>query len=167
VLGLAFEDVFEALFAKPEALIVSFAITGVLLHVAGRASGGERTELDMTVWQALLIGLVQGMAITPGISRSGSTIAIALLLGMDRAYAARFSFLLSVPAIGGAFLLKAREAHVTAEQLPGLGVGFVAAMLSGYVALTLLVRLVKSGGFSHFKWYVWGMAGVSALVAFT
>ncbi len=166
-IGLGLEDVFVSLFARPEALIVSFAVTGFLLHVAGRTPSGARTELDMTAWQALLIGLVQGLAITPGISRSGSTIAIALLLGMDRAYAARFSFLLSVPAIGGAFLLKAREAQVTAEQLPGLGVGFVAAMVSGYAALVLLVRLVKSGGFSRFKWYVWFMAGVSAVVAFT
>ncbi len=167
ILGLGFEDLFTALFARPEALIVSFTITGVLLHVAGRAQGGGRTELDMLWWHALLIGLVQGLAITPGISRSGSTIAVALLLGMDRAYAARFSFLLSVPAIGGAFLLKLTDAQITAEQLPGLGVGFVAAMLSGYAALVLLVKLVQSGGFSKFKWYVWAVAAFSAVLAFT
>jgi undecaprenyl-diphosphatase len=167
VIGLAFEDVFHALFARPETLVLSFAITGVLLHIAGLAKPGDRTEVHMTAWHALLIGLVQGLAITPGISRSGSTIAVAMLLGMDRVYAAKFSFLLSVPAIGGAFLLKAREAQLTAEQLPGLGAGFLAAVISGYAALVLLVRLVKSGGFSRFKWYVWLMAGVSAVVALT
>lgn len=167
ILGLAFEDVFESLFGRPEALVVSFTVTGIMLHVAGLSAGGDRTEREMTPWQALLIGLVQGLAITPGVSRSGSTIAVALLLGMDRAYAARFSFLLSIPAIGGAFLLKARHAEFAVEQLPGLGAGFLAAVLSGYAALTLLVRLVKSGGFSRFKWYVWFMAGVSAVVALT
>ncbi len=165
VIGLTFEDLFEALFARPSALVVSFTVTGFLLHLAGRTRGGQQTEIDMTPQQALIIGLVQGLAITPGISRSGSTIAVALMLGMDRAHAARFSFLLSVPAIGGAFLLKAREAQITAEQLPGLGAGFLVALLSGYAALVLLVHLVKSGGFSRFKWYVWAVAALSAVLA--
>jgi len=142
MIGLAFEDQFEALFSWPALLVVPFAITGSLLHLSGRARPGTATEMEMEAWQAVVIGVVQGLAITRGISGSGSTIAFALLLGMDRAYAARFSFLMSVPAIAGAFVLKASEAQVTAEQVPGLLAGGLAALVSGYVALLLLLRFV-------------------------
>lgn len=166
IIGLAFEDVFEQLFASPAPVAVAFAITGCVLFATRWARRGSTTELEMQWWQALLIGLAQGIAITPGISRSGSTIAAALFLGMDREYAARFSFLLSIPAIGGAFLLKARDLDLAGPALGPIVVGFVAAALSGYLALVLLVRLVRTGDFSRFSYYLWAIAIVAGVVAF-
>ena len=118
---------------------------------------------SMGIGAALLIGLAQGMAITPGISRSGTTIAVALFLGFDRALAARYSFLLSVPAILGAVVLLAKDGVAfEGASLAALGVGFLAAMVVGYLALVMLVALVKKGGLHRFTWYVWPV-GVAAL----
>lgn len=161
VIGLSLEDLFESLFSTPSAVGVALLLTGVLLFASGRAKVGTRTVKQMGWRDALLIGLVQGMAITPGISRSGSTIAAALFLGIDRETAARYSFLLSVPAISGAFLLKLGDLDgLDANALP-LCAGFLAAAVSGYGALRLLLQLVRTGDFSRFCWYVWPLGGAA------
>jgi undecaprenyl-diphosphatase len=155
LIGLAFEDVFERLFATPIAVGVALLVTGCVLFATRFAPLGTADQRSMTWGRALAVGFVQGLAITPGISRSGSTIAAALFLGLKRDFAARFSFLLSVPAIGGAFLLKARHLEVAGANALPLLVGFSTAALSGYVALRVLLRLVNNGDFSRFAWYLW------------
>ncbi len=164
IIGLAFEDLFEQLFATPAALTVTFAITGTLLFLSGRFDRSEKAQ-PLTIPMALLLGLAQGLAITPGISRSGTTIALALMLGMRREVAARFSFLMSVPAIGGAVLLKLKDADASQLDLVQLGVGGLTAMVVGYGALVLLVRLVLAGRFASFCWYAWGAAIVAGALA--
>ena len=126
--------------------------------------GSERCEgvgnLDiskMTWWHALIIGLIQGIAITPGISRSGSTIAIALLLGVNRKLAAKFSFLLSIPAIVGACILQLKDAQMDFD-ISLVVIGFFSAAISGYLALQWLLKLVNTGSFTHFCWYLWTIA---------
>ena len=164
VIGLAFEDWFEHLFATPAALTVTFATTGCLLWASGRFDrSGQGTTL--TVPLALALGLAQGFAITPGISRSGTTIAVALMLGVERGEAARFSFLMSVPAILGAVALKFRDADQSTLDATGLSIGFVSAMVTGYLALVLLVRVVQAGTFPRFAWYCWGAAIVAGVLA--
>ena len=104
----------------------------------------------------LLIGLIQGFAVVPGISRSGSTIACALLLGIERELAARFSFLLSVPAILGALLLQVLdvlEAGHHLEPLPMIA-GFGAAVVVGVGALMMLIPLVNQGRLHYFAMYL-------------
>ena len=165
IIGLAFEDLFEQLFATPAALTLTFAITGCLLYASGRFDKSDKGT-KLTVGLALLLGLAQGFAITPGISRSGTTISVALMLGIDRVEAARFSFLMSVPAILGAVLLKLRKADPSTLELLPMGIGFLAALVSGYLALVLLVRVVKQGTFPRFAWYCWGAAIVAGAVAF-
>jgi undecaprenyl-diphosphatase len=164
-IGLAFEDVFEALFANPLCVGIAFAVTGALLWTTRGRDQGEIGAATMTWKHALIIGTVQGLAITPGISRSGSTIAIALLLGIDRVHAARFSFLLSVPAILGAFILKAGDLTLSAETAMPLSLGFLAAAASGYLALRILVRMVKAGDFSRFSLYLWPLSAVAIAFA--
>ena len=165
IIGLAFEDLFEQLFATPAALTVTFAITGCLLLAAGRFDRSE-DKVAIGVKLALLLGLAQGFAITPGISRSGTTISVALMLGIDRTEAARFSFLMSVPAIVGAVLLKLKDADPSQiDALPML-VGFGSALVSGYLALVLLVALIKQGTFPRFAWYCFGAAAVAGAIAF-
>jgi undecaprenyl-diphosphatase len=158
IIGLVFQDVFEQLFANPVSVGVAFAVTGFVLFATRYMRQGDATEGTTRWWQALVIGIAQGVAITPGVSRSGSTIAAGLLLGFKREFAARYSFLLSIPAIGGAFLLKAKDMEPAHVAVGPLVIGFFAAAISGYLALVLLLRLVKTGDFSRFAWYLWAIA---------
>ncbi len=161
-IGLGFQDFFESLFNSAGPLVISFAITGALLFATRFAPKGDKNALDLPWTSALIIGIAQGMAITPGISRSGTTIAVALFLGTSRSFSARFSFLLSIPAILGAVLLQAKDLDSTASlDWTALGIGAAAAAVTGYVALKLLLKLVNSGDFSKFAWYCWAMALVA------
>lgn len=165
IIGLTFEDLFEQLFATPAALTVTFAITGCLLFASGKFDRSEN-KVALTLPLAALLGLAQGFAITPGISRSGTTIAVALMLGIERDRAARFSFLMSVPAISGAVLLKLPDADLATMDAGALVVGGLAALVTGYFALVLLVKVVKQGTFPRFAWYCWGVALVAGAIAF-
>lgn len=160
IIGLTFEEQFEALFSTPATLVVSFTLTAILLLLTNRL---DRSDQNRALsWQiAVLLGIAQGFAITPGISRSGTTIAVALMLGLPREQAARFSFLMSVPAITGGLLLQLRDADLAAIDVPMMAVGGLAALVSGYFALVLLVRLVRSGHLSAFAWYLFGAAAFS------
>jgi undecaprenyl-diphosphatase len=163
IIGLTLEDVFEALFSTPSALTVTFAITATLMLATKFAPAPHR---GLTIPLAIVLGIVQGFAITPGISRSGSTIAIALFLGVDREEAARFSFLMSVPAITGAVLKKSLDADLTAFDPVAMAIGFTAALVSGYAALVLLVELVKRGGLHWFAIWCYAAAAFAGYVAF-
>lgn len=166
LMGVLLKDSFEALFATPAVLTITFAITGLLLWSTRGRTTGTIDAQAMTAWHALILGVAQGCAITPGISRSGTTIAVALFLGLTPTFAARFSFLMSVPAILGAVVLKSRDIGdagipATADLLAG---GLV-ALVSGYFALSFLVGLVKRDGLSHFSWYCWGAAVFAGVVS--
>ncbi len=164
IIGLTFEDLFETLFSTPATLVVSFTLTGVLLLLTQRFDNSDRNTA--LTWQiAAILGVAQGLAITPGISRSGATIAVALMLGLEREQAARFSFLMSVPAITGGLLLQLRDADLAALDVPQMTVGGIAALISGYFALVLLVQLVRAGRLSAFAWYLFGAALLSLVLA--
>lgn len=162
LIGVLFKDVFEELFHNVHAVCIALGVTGALLlstRITQRDKAGTGALTHLTPGKALLIGLVQGMAITPGISRSGSTIATALLLGVPREEAARFSFLLSIPAICGAIVLMLKDgATLAGMSMDLLAAGFVAALAVGYIALVALVALVKRGGLYRFTYYVWPLA---------
>ena len=158
VIGLSLEDVFERLFHSPAAVGVAFAITGTVLWFTKYIRQGETLAHGLYFKHAMLIGLAQGLAITPGISRSGSTIAAGLFLGLDREAAARFSFLLSIPAICGAFVLKAGDLDLTGAVMGPLMIGITTSAISGYIALRLLIHLVRAGDFSKFAYYLWPLA---------
>ena len=162
VIGLAFEDTFERLFGSVRLVGLMLILTGTVLLLTRFARGGGRDAAEMTWVDALIIGVVQGLAITPGISRSGVTIAAALLLGIERETAARYSFLLSIPSILGALLLRIGGAE-DGVGTTALVVGFGAAALTGYFCLALLVRLVKKGRLSWFAPYCFAL-GLLALV---
>jgi len=160
-IGLSLEHVFEAMFSNTLSVGIAFGITGTLLWLTRRAGQGSQDETSMPWRSALVIGLVQGLAITPGISRSGSTIAAAMFLGIEREAAAKYSFLLSIPAILGAFVLKAGGLDLGAGNLVPLLTGFLTAAITGYLALRLLLRFVRSGSLDKFAFYLWPLAAVS------
>ncbi len=131
----------------------------------GGQQGHQDRDLHRTTWfDALLIGLGQALALIPGISRSGTTISIALLLGLDRRLAARYSFLLAVPAILGAVAVQAGDSGgIPSDQWTSVAVGTLTAAVSGYIALKLLLRIVVAGNLSRFSYYCWGI-GLLTLV---
>jgi len=173
VIGFVFADQFEKLFGSMTAAGAGLLVTGALLmltewrreevvSLAMDGSGG------IGVLQAALIGVVQGLAIIPGVSRSGSTIAAGMLLGLPRETAARFSFLLSIPAIFGALLfeLKDYSPAAGAEGIGAAGVaaGTVIAAGVGIASLLLLLRVVRRGRISMFAYYCW-LLGALAIAA--
>ncbi|GAB4325217.1 MAG: undecaprenyl-diphosphatase UppP [Candidatus Sumerlaeia bacterium] len=171
VIGLVFRERLESLFDRPPLVIVMLAVTGLILfgtRFAGRRGAPGRRLQNSPLWVGALIGLAQALAITPGISRSGATIAAALYLGVERDEAGEFSFLLSIPAILGAALVHLRDLDaIDAAQLGPLAAGFAAAFVVGVLALRLLLRFVHQGRLHHFAWYVWAVsaAGAAMMIA--
>jgi undecaprenyl-diphosphatase len=153
LIGFIFKDPLERLFG-------SVATVGVMLMVTGLITGitkfipPERGRWErIKVWMALAIGAAQGLAIVPGISRSGATIVCALLLGLGRDIAGRFSFLLSIPAIIGAVGLHLESDAIERVGIIPLSVGFLSAALVGFFALKLLMGMVRRGHFYYFAPY--------------
>jgi undecaprenyl-diphosphatase len=133
--------------------------TGFVLWLTRRIELGGRPAGALTWKDALCVGFVQGLAILPGISRSGSTIAIALLRGIERETAARYSFLLSIPAILGALVLACMGMSGATDEynLAVILSGAFVAFLVGFFALKLLVRLIQRGRFFLFAPYCWAL----------
>ncbi len=165
LIGVVFKDLFELWFSTPAVLTVTFAITGGLMFLSGRLRQDGFGVDQMVWWQAVVIGIAQGLAITPGISRSGTTIVVAMLLGLSPLAAARFSFLMSVPAILGAVVLKLEDAELSEVDPWALSIGGLTALVSGYAALVLLVLILKRRRLAHFAWYCWAMAVVAGGIA--
>ncbi len=153
IIGLLFKDELESAFGSARLVCAALIGTGFILLLTRFFSGGQKT---VSVSTGLLIGFAQAVAIIPGVSRSGSTIAVALFLGLERDHAARYSFLLSLPVIAGASGLKALELvgqSLPAESWLSLGLGAVVAFIAGIMALRMLMLVVRRGAFSHFGWY--------------
>ena len=156
IFGLLLKSIFEAAFAAPVAVMVILFGTATILLAAERFGRRERTLADFGWLDALIVGLWQVLALFPGISRSGSTIGGAMLRGFDRPAAARFSFLLSIPALLGAGILAIADLLGTGAlrtELPALAVGFVAAAISGYLCIRWLLGYLQSHSLRVFAIY--------------
>ena len=158
VVGFALKEVATGAFHRPAAVGAALIVTGLVVLSTRFIPGRDRDEYRTTWKQVVLIGLVQGIAVFPGLSRSGFTITAGLAAGLERAWAARFSFLLGVPAIAGATLfelLAQRQelASISPQFWLACAVGGLAAALSGYVALLIVLRTVSSATFHRFAWY--------------
>ncbi len=162
LIGFTLKDFFESLFTSTVSVAAGLAITGLALWIAAPASGAKRPA-DLPLGGALLVGLAQGVAIAPGISRSGATIAAGLLLGLSRPAAFVFSFLLSIPANLGAAVLEAGAlGRLAAGDIIPAMIGMAAAFLSGWGALVLLSRWVREGRLRVFSAYCWFLAAALA-----
>lgn len=186
MIGLGFKDALESLFTNPRAVCAALLVTGCLLFASQWGKTGskhpENEGVKMNWWRALITGVVQGIACIPGISRSGSTISGMIFLGVNRKYAGEFSFLMSIPAVGGAALLdcikwiKCQNPSYVAESLehtqkcadatgftPELLVGMFVAFVFGIIALKWLMNFVQKGKFHYFSYYLW-VAGILGLI---
>jgi undecaprenyl-diphosphatase len=164
VIGLLFKDTFESLNGVLWAIGIGFLTTATILTICDRAGDedADRRHLGELAFGAILmIGLAQAVALMPGVSRSGMTIAAALLLGTQRDEAVRFSFLLAVPVILGASILELKDFAQTDhpfEPIPLL-IGMAAAGLVGYGALRVLLSMVKRRKLVFFALYCWLLGG--------
>ena len=147
VIGFAFKDIFEQFFSTPSLVLVTMCLGGVLMWLASRRLHTTRQLEEMTIRDALLIGTFQGLAIMPGISRSGATISMCLFCGLDPQASATYSFLLSIPAILGAALLETKHSiHLLLQPQVNLGAmlaGALVASVVGYFAIRYLVKLLN------------------------
>lgn len=169
LVGLLFKDTIEGFF-QGDIKLVGFmlCLTGTLLLLTHfmkyKEEGGE-----ITFWRAIVIGIAQAVAIMPGISRAGSTIATALLIGTDRSKAARFSFLMVIPPIIGATLLEIKDyleqPSVADMSISVLSAGFIAAFITGLFACKVMIDLVRKGKLIYFAIYCF-VVGISAVLLF-
>ncbi|HOZ00870.1 MAG TPA: undecaprenyl-diphosphate phosphatase [Candidatus Syntrophosphaera sp.] len=155
-------DLFESLFAKPLIVACMLLVTGIIVYTSDLMKGGATPASEMGLVRSCAIGLIQGVAIIPGISRSGSTIAGALYTGVKRQEAAEFSFLLSIPAILAANLANFGEFKALgASQLGIYLAGFVAAFVAGYLVISFLIKLIVRARLKYFAYYCWAVGLVS------
>ncbi|MCB2211870.1 undecaprenyl-diphosphatase UppP [bacterium] len=144
IIGFGFKDFFESMFDAPKYASAGLLFTSLILFLSERVRQGTRGLTGIRVIDALLIGTLQGLAIMPGVSRSGSTIAAGLFAGLDRDTAARFSFLLAIPAILGAAVLHAKDfVALPIDMMVPSVAGFLVAMFSGYIAIEVLMRIIR------------------------
>jgi undecaprenyl-diphosphatase len=163
LVGYYFNDELESLFDK-QILLVGFMlfVTALLLLLADRA---KDTTKKVSFFNAIVIGVSQAIAILPGISRSGATISTSVLLGIDRAKAARFSFLMVVPLIVGKMLkdISSGDFQTSSTETLPLLIGFVAAFVSGLLACKWMIALVKKSKLIYFSFYC-AIVGLIAII---
>ncbi len=160
IIGLTYKDAVEKFADNLFYVGIALLVTAILL-ISFELKRRAFKKIDrMSALDAVIIGIVQGIAIIPGISRSGSTIATAKFLSIDKETAASYSFLLSLPAIGGAFLIGLKDVIGTDFSVEPfiLGVGFVTALITGYFSLKLLVWMIKKSNMYFFAVYCVGIA---------
>lgn len=170
-IGLLFEDFFEEIAKTGVTIGWEFLVTGVILWLADRIKErGRKTLEEISYADAFIIGLFQGAAILPAISRSGMTIAAALFRRIDKATAAYFSFLLSIPAIAGAVLyqgVKLVGGQVEHIPLSSLLVGTAMSAVFGYLAVKWMIAVLQRGSLRGFALYVWALGLIVLIAQFT
>lgn len=161
--GFFLRDVIELLFNSIVAVGIMLIITGIILWMTRLSGEGHKDTGAISILDALIIGFVQGLAIAPGISRSGSTIAFALFRRLKKGVAVRFSFLLSIPAILGAIALEWENPLLQEGELLNVIAGTLTAALVGYICLKILIRLVQKGHLYFFSPYCWALGSVTII----
>jgi undecaprenyl-diphosphatase len=149
MIGFAFHDFFSASFENLLYIGIALLVTAVLLALTKYA----RPKKKLGATNSLAIGIAQGIAVMPGISRSGATISTGILAGIDKRKAAEFSFLLSIPAIIGAALFEARGSFVVGTNVLPIFLGAIVAALVGYAAIRLLQAIISKNKFHYFSVY--------------
>ena len=157
--GVLFEDAVDSLFAGSLYVPAFFLfVTGTILYLSQRMASGKVNYDNISAKEALFMGLGQACAILPGLSRSGTTIAAGLTIGLNKEFAAKFSFILSIPAILGAFVFQLKDigSALNVNFLP-IFMGFIVAIISGYFAIKWMLDLVQNRNLDIFSYYCWLM----------
>lgn len=164
---LPIQDFVESLSSNTYVVGGALLVTGVLLFASDRIKKGRKTAASATVWDILLIGAAQAVATCPGLSRSGTTIAVGCFAGLERKFAVRFAFLLSIPAVLGANILKIADVMDTGIDpalIPSYILGVAAAAVSGYLCIRLVHMITDKGKFGAFAYYCWAMGLLTVIL---
>jgi undecaprenyl-diphosphatase len=166
IIGVLFNDEIEAFFGGKVLLVGSMLlVTAVLLIFADKA---KHTDKKVNLGHALIIGISQAIAILPGISRSGATISTSVLLGIDREKSARFSFLMVVPLILGKMVKDILDGAFTSTNgsIMIYAIGFIAAFITGILACTWMIKLVKKSKLKYFAYYCFAVGLIAIIYSF-
>ena len=167
LIPMIFNNSISRLFSNTIFIGFALLITGGLLFVSDKyIKRGHKTEKTMTMGDAVIIGLSQAVAVIPGLSRSGTTIAVGLARGLSGSFAVRFSLLLSIPAVLGSTVLvlfKTIKNGANFSLLPTYLAGFVVATIVGFFAIQLIRRIMAKTGLGKFSYYCW-IVGVLAII---
>lgn len=150
-IGISGKDFFEKLFNSPKLVAMALILTGIILILTKKFIEAKRSVLNIK--DAFILGLTQGFAIIPGISRSGITISTLLFRGIDRQTSFRFAFLASIPAVFGAAILEAKDISLAFMDTKSLIIGFVFSLLTGILSLNLLKIVLKKAKLYYFGYY--------------
>lgn len=169
VVTLLFEGFIESTFASIELLPFGFILTGVALLLSDRIKKNDKPIEELKTKNVILVGLAQAVAVIPGISRSGSTITASMATGLNREAAAKFSFLMSIPAAFGAIAFRGMRIAGDPALLQGLNVpvliaGFITAAITGYIAINIMLSIIKKAKLKYFAIYY--IVAVVALIFF-
>ena len=161
IIGLLFEDFFESLYSSIVAIAIGLIFTGIILMVAEKMGKNKNGPMEMKWSHAIFIGCMQGIAICPGVSRSGSTLFGGLISGLERSYAVEFAFLISIPSILGSVILELPDAlaeGVTGSFMGPMIVGVILSAISGIFAIKTMIKVVSNKRLIGFSVYVWLVA---------
>ncbi len=167
LIGLLFREPLESLYSNLPAVGFALLVTGCILFFTSKIGPCKRHGIkEMKAREALLIGIMQGIAIIPGISRSGSTISTGLYVGLDKEMVTRYSFLLFIPAILGATVIQTYDVITNGRDIDVLPtiVGTITAMIVGYFAIHLLLEVIKKSRLHLFSFYCWAI-GITVIAA--
>jgi undecaprenyl-diphosphatase len=169
IVGVLFTKEFEALFNNVAAVGVFLIINGFILVLSEHfATRGDKKVMGLTFKNSLIIGIFESLALFPGISRSGSSISAGLLLGLDRQCAARYAFLLAIPAITGAVLVEFKNiGALTETNTASIIAAYLAVVIFGYLSIGLLIRLIKSTSLRVFAYYCWIVGALTLILSYT
>jgi undecaprenyl-diphosphatase len=168
IIGFCFSDYFEALFDKPVITSLMLSVTGTIIWIGSRLyKGGDKNISDINGMDAIFVGFAQTIAIIPGISRSGMTVLAGLSKGFSRDFAARYSFILSVPIILGATLFKMKEIIFLDIKFSMMLLSGIAAFASSYGAMKIFLGILKRGKIYYFSYYLWIISALTFYLTFT
>ncbi len=166
IIGLLFNDLFNAMYLSLIAIGIGLLITGTILVIAERMGRNSKGIKEMKFRNAFFVGLMQGVAICPGISRSGSTLFGGLISGLNREFAVKFAFLISIPSILGSVIVEAPDAFKAGMDMSFIGpvvVGVLVSALSGLFAIKAMIKLVSNKNLMGFSVYTWAL-GIAVIV---
>ena len=169
LLILPVRKLLEGLYDNNYFIGIMLVLTGCMLYAADHMTQGKKTVGGMSVWDAILIGLCQCVAVIPGLSRSGTTITAGVATGLRRDFAVKFSFLMSLPAVLGANILGIADAvreGIDWSCMPAYMIGMAVAMVSGIAAISLLRYIAEKSRFGGFAYYCWIIGVLSVTLIF-
>ena len=166
IIGLLFNDAFAALYLSLISIGIGLLITGTILMIAERMGRNNKSVKEMKFRNAVFVGIMQGIAICPGISRSGSTLFGGLISGLNKEFAVKFAFLISIPSILGSVIIEAPDAFKAGMDMSLIGpviVGVIVSALSGLFAIKAMIKLVSNKRLIGFSFYTWAL-GIAVIV---